>query len=207
MTDELRTQFHSKIGELHQQVQQLMELVRQGAVGSVEVLLGGDTSISDALMTRELLVEELYQAAEVAIQTEIALQAPVARDLRMLLAMLRIVPELERSHDLCEHVARRSAGGLGRELSPRIRELVTRMGAIDDEMWGRVGDAFSTWSDIVDELDQRDDELDELHVSLVAEIASGAVALPVALEMVLVGRFLERIGDHAVNVARRIRVI
>ena len=53
-------------------------------------------------------------------------------------------------------------------------------------------------------LDERDDEMDELHTSLTAELASGAMTLPVTMEMTLVARFYERLGDHAVNVARRV---
>ena len=51
---------------------------------------------------------------------------------------------------------------------------------------------------------ERDDEMDELHSSLLAELASGQMALPVAMEMTLVARFYERLGDHAVNIARRV---
>jgi phosphate transport system protein len=53
-------------------------------------------------------------------------------------------------------------------------------------------------------LDQRDTEMDELHASLIAELASGQMALPVTMEMTLVARFYERLGDHAVNIARRV---
>jgi len=46
--------------------------------------------------------------------------------------------------------------------------------------------------------------MDELHASLLAELASGLMALPVTMEMTLVARFYERLGDHAVNIARRV---
>jgi phosphate transport system protein len=53
-------------------------------------------------------------------------------------------------------------------------------------------------------LAERDDELDELHASLIAELASGRMALPVTMEMMLVALFYKRLGDHAVNIARRV---
>jgi phosphate transport system protein len=53
-------------------------------------------------------------------------------------------------------------------------------------------------------LSLRDDEMDELYASLIAELASGKMALPVTMEMTLVARFYERLGDHAVNIARRV---
>jgi phosphate transport system protein len=60
---------------------------------------------------------------------------------------------------------------------------------------------------VADEVEELDDELDELHVTLTAEIASGSMPLPVAIEAALVARFYERFGDHAVNLARRIAVL
>ena len=53
-------------------------------------------------------------------------------------------------------------------------------------------------------LDERDDEMDELYASLTAELAAGRMSLPVTMEMTLVARFYERLGDHAVNIARRV---
>jgi phosphate transport system protein len=53
-------------------------------------------------------------------------------------------------------------------------------------------------------LDDRDDEMDELFASLMAELGSGRMTLPVTMEMTLVARFYERLADHAVNIARRV---
>ena len=55
-----------------------------------------------------------------------------------------------------------------------------------------------------DVLRARDDEIDDLHVSLTAELAAGGISIPVAIEMGLVARYFERLGDHAVNVTRRL---
>ena len=52
-----------------------------------------------------------------------------------------------------------------------------------------------------------DDELDDLHVTLVAEVSSGSMPLPVAIELAMVARFYERFGDHAVNLARRMAMV
>jgi phosphate uptake regulator len=55
-----------------------------------------------------------------------------------------------------------------------------------------------------DRLRARDDEIDDIHVGLTAEIAAGTISVPVAIEMGLVARYFERLGDHAVNVTRRL---
>jgi phosphate transport system protein len=116
-----------------------------------------------------------------------------------------VVPELERSHDLVEHIARRATGGPREDLTPRIRGLIERMGALGAEMWRTSADAWVEHdADAYASLIARDDEMDQLHAELTSELASGKVTLPVALDMALVARFYERLGDHAVNVARRV---
>jgi phosphate transport system protein len=79
------------------------------------------------------------------------------------------------------------------------------MGAIGLEMWEAASRAYAS-SDTTagDLLRGRDDEIDDLHVSLTAELAAGRISIPVAIEMALVARYFERLGDHAVNVARRL---
>ena len=133
------------------------------------------------------------------------LQAPVASDLRFLLSVLRIAPELERSHDLVCHIASRADRIPGQELSPRCRELIKQMDEVACGMWRRAADCWCQRDgSVASALAEVDDELDELHASLMAELASGTMALPVMMEMTLVARFYERLGDHAVNIARRV---
>jgi phosphate transport system protein len=79
------------------------------------------------------------------------------------------------------------------------------MGTLGVEMWRLCADAWVSRNPLaVDHLEERDDELDELHATLCAEVVIGAHSLPVAMDMALVARFFERLGDHAVNISRRI---
>jgi phosphate transport system protein len=79
------------------------------------------------------------------------------------------------------------------------------MGALGLEMWELAAAAYaSSDSTAADLLRARDDEIDDLHVSLTAELAAGGISIPVAIEMGLVARYFERLGDHAVNVTRRL---
>jgi phosphate transport system protein len=115
------------------------------------------------------------------------------------------VPELERSHDLVVDIARRADHILSEDLSPRSRGLVERMGNLVSDMWRQAADSwYQRDRSAAAALAERDDEMDELHASLIAELASGRLALPVTMEMTLVARFYERLGDHAVNIARRV---
>jgi phosphate transport system protein len=79
------------------------------------------------------------------------------------------------------------------------------MGNLASGMWRQAVDSwYQRDRSIAAKLAERDDEMNELYASLVAELASGRMALPVTMEMTLVARFYERLGDHAVNIARRV---
>ena len=202
---ELRTHFHDQLAAVESKIRQLFAFVAEDLAAATTALLGGDHETIATLTEREHKIDALYKEVEGLVDQLVALQAPVASDLRFLLSVLRVVPELERSHDLVMHIAYHSTHILGDDLSPRIRGLVQRMGTIGSEMWSR---AATGWYDrdanLADELDERDDELDTLHVALVAELAAGHMTLPITMDMTLVARFYERLGDHAVNVARRV---
>jgi phosphate transport system protein len=122
-----------------------------------------------------------------------------------LLSVLRIAPELERSHDLVVQIASRANHVLGADLSPRCRGLIERMGDLASSMWRQAADSwYQRDQSAALVLEERDNEMDELHSSLIAELASGKMALPVTMEMTLVARFYERLSAHAVNIARRV---
>lgn len=202
---ELRQRYHRQLDEINDKMVQLFALVGEGIAAATEALLSGDGDAARLVVERDLLIDSLYVDVETLVNQELALQNPVATDLRFLLSVLRIVPELERSHDLVEHIARRALPGLAEDLTPRIRGLVARMGDVGVEMWRAVSDGWFERDPLCHgRLDIRDEEMDELHVTLTAELASGKTRVPVAMDMALVARFYERLGDHAVNVARRI---
>jgi phosphate transport system protein len=205
---ELRQRYHRQLAEINDKVVQLFALVGEGVAAATEALLSGDRDAARLIVERDSLIDALYRDIEHLVNQELALQNPVATDLRFLLSVLRIVPELERSHDLVEHIARRALPGLADELTPRTRGLIAQMGTIGVEMWRTVSDAwFDRDPRCHKRLDDRDEEMDDLHASLTAELASGKTRVPVAMDMALVARFYERLGDHAVNVANRIRYL
>lgn len=202
---EQRREFQRELDAIEGKVIELFAMVAEDLSRATEALLTGDSEVVKVLAEREQAMDKLYREIEELVNREIALQAPVASDLRFLLSVLRVVPELERSHDLVEHIARRANHSLGEELSPRSRGLVERMGAVASGMWRQAADSwYRRDQSAAAVLKLRDEEMDELHSTLTAELATGRMALPVTMEMTLVARFYERLGDHAVNISRRV---
>lgn len=208
MPEELRLAFHRDLQMIDEKVIQLFALVAEGLAKATDAFLSGDREAARELVAQDKLIDSLYHDVEDLVQHQFALQAPMARDLRFLLTVLRVVPELERSHDLAEHIAKAAARGLSSELPPRVRGLIEEMGRVGVEMWRASARSYlDRDADVADTLDGADDELDDLHVSLTAELVSGQLSVPVATEMTLVARYYERLGDHAVNVAKRVRYL
>ncbi|MHB1930451.1 MAG: phosphate signaling complex PhoU family protein [Acidimicrobiales bacterium] len=203
--DEPRLRYHERLGVIEGNVIQLFALVAEGLVAATEALLSGESEVLEVLRERERSIDDLYRDVEALVNRQFALEAPVATDLRFLLSVLRVVPELERSHDLVLHIAGRAGGGFDAELSPRCRGLVERMGRLGSEMWRQAADSwYERDGSVAAALVERDDEMDSLHAALTAELSSGRMPLPVVMDMTLVARFYERLGDHAVNIARRV---
>jgi phosphate transport system protein len=202
---EQRQEFERELEAIEAKVIELFAMVAEDLPGATHALLSGDDEVIETLGEREQAIDALYPQIEDMANREILLQAPVASDLRFLLSVLRIVPELERSHDLVMQIASRATHILNEDLSPRCRGLVERMGNLASGMWRQAVDSwYERDRSAAAKLSELDNEMDELYASLIAELASGRMALPVTMEMTLVARFYERLGDHAVNVARRV---
>jgi len=139
----------------------------------------------------------------------LAKQAPVAKDLRLIVAILRSTHDLERAGDLAYNVAKVAAqqvpvaeikalSGVLHELSVASRQLLAK--AID--CWATKDAALAA------SLDTVDDQIDQLCKRLYAEVFAlekGKASFEVAMNAVLVGRWFERIADHGVNVAEDVR--
>jgi phosphate transport system protein len=202
---EQRQEFERELEAIEAKVIELFAMVAEDLPGATDALLSGNSEVIKALIEREQAIDALYPEIEGMANREILLQAPVASDLRFLLSVLRIVPELERSHDLVVQIATRANHILSDDLSPRCRGLVERMGNLASGMWRQAVDSwYQRDRSVAATLAERDNEMDELYASLTAELASGRMTLPVTMEMTLVARFYERLGDHAVNIARRV---
>jgi len=200
-----RQEFQRELEGIEAKVIELFAMVAEDLPGATRALLTGDNEVVRTLAERERVIDALYPEIEQLANREILLQAPVASDLRFLLSVVRIVPELERSHDLVVDIARRADHLLGEDLTPRARGLIERMGDLASGMWRQAADSwYQRDRSAAFALSERDDDMDELYASLTAELASGQMALPVTMEMTLVARFYERLGDHAVNIARRV---
>jgi len=198
--------FRHDLDEIDRKVGQLFALVANGIAVATDAFLTADKLGANVMAEQEELMDKLYAEVEELVQRQLVLHSPVAQDLRYLMTVVRIVPELERCGDLAEHIARRGSRGLSNDLTPRVRGTIEQMGVLTSEMWQLAAAGYQS-RDVAaaSRLRTLDDRLDDLHVALAAEVVDSEPSTPVAMEMALVGRFYERLGDHAVNIANRMR--
>ena len=198
----------SVLAEIDRLFVQAFALVGEGIAGATHALLAGDREAAKELVQRDEVVDKLTHDIGALAQGRLVSGQGSLEERRELVAVLRMLADLERNGDLAEHIARRAARGLGAEMSARSRGLVERMGEVATTIWRSTGDAFAERSaNAAAAIDDLDDELDDLHVTLTAEVVSGTMPLPVAIELAMVARFYERFGDHAVNLARRMTAL
>jgi len=191
--------------ELRQQIVRVFALVGEAMAEATHALLAGDRELAKRVVDQDIVIDNLVNDLVATAEAQLLDSANKSVETRRtLLTLLRILPEVERNGDLAEHIARRAARGLGNEMSPRSRGLVERMGEVASMIWREATDVIIDGKlEAAGAIEDIDDELDDLHVSLTAELTSGSMALPVAVELALLARFYERFGDHCVNLARR----
>lgn len=200
--------FHQQLDEIDAKVIRLFALVGEGVAAATDALLAGDVEAARELAEQDQLVDLLEADLEQVAERELLLETPMAGDMRYLVSVLRVVPELERSGDLAEHIAQRAVTGMATRLTPTVRGLLQEMGTSCVELWRAASDAWvERDGDAAAALDKADDHLDDLHERLSAELETADIPLADALQTTLVARFYERLGDHAVHVTERIRYL
>ncbi len=210
--EELRRTFHKEIEEIRQEVLVLGRSVIDAIPRATAVLLKSDLEGADYLLQADDEIDARALNIEDNCFQELALQSPVAGDLRQLVSMIKIAGELERSADLAVNICKAARRIYGHKIDPDLADLIAKMSEQAQQLFISTMEAFAD-NDAAKAaaIDDMDSFLDGLHRRFIAEIfeihAREAIDLQVAVQLAMVARFYERIGDHAVNVGERTRFI
>lgn len=185
----------------------LFSLVTEALAGATDALLGAEVAEASRIVAADNAVDTLTNELSARIWEKVEEIAPSSPELRRMVGMLLILPELERSADLAEHIAQRALSHLGPQMSARSRGVVQRMSEVALDMWRETAAAYQRGDPAGAALDEADEELDILHGRLTDEVACSDMAASVAAQITLLGRFYERLGDHAVNLARKMEAL
>src|SRR5918994_3943993 len=131
----VRKGFMSALDDIDERVTRLYALVTESLIAATDSFLAADRESARSVAGGDELIDQLEREIEQAVERTLLFEAPVARDFHRLVTALRILPELERSGDLAEHIASRAAAGLGGDLTPAIRGIIEQLGQEVVAMW------------------------------------------------------------------------
>ncbi|MFY9914288.1 MAG: phosphate signaling complex protein PhoU [Nocardioidaceae bacterium] len=204
----MRVQYQQQLDNILNELVEMTGGVRAALSQATDALLNADVTAAELVISGDLAIDEARERIENDSFEILARQAPVAGDLRMLVASLRMVADLERMGDLSVHVAKVARLRYPTKAVPaELEPVISEMAKTADEMIASAADIVET-RDIraAQELEVADDEMDRLRRSMFRILLSDDwdAGVEPAVDMALLGRYYERIGDHAVSMARRI---
>ncbi|ALG28022.1 MULTISPECIES: phosphate signaling complex protein PhoU [Glutamicibacter] len=197
--------------DLQQIGEELIEMANQVATAmdrAWDSLANADVELAQEVIAADAKIDFLQnQLDERAIDT-LALQGPVASDLRMIVGSLRMSASLERMGDLARHLAQLARLRFPQPAIPeRISATFSEMARIDIQIAQAVARLLDTRDlKIAAEIIELNHEVDRLHSSVFARIAEADwdASAPTTVDVSLTSRYLERFGDHGVSVARKV---
>ncbi len=208
----LRANFHDQLDDIRNGIARMSSGVTELVPRATEILLTGDLEGAEYV----ILGDDEYDAQAVELEERcfslIALQAPVAGDLRQLVSAIKIIADVERSADLCVNICKAARRIYSHELDAGLRGIIHKCGLQAAVLFKEATEAYLvTDGPRSAALHDMDAYLDDLHRQFIQIIfqshAAGNIDLQVAVQLAVVARFYERIGDHAVNVGDRTRYI
>jgi phosphate transport system protein len=204
----MRDAYADQLDSIRDDLLTMTRLVGNAVSSATNALLDGDAAVAEKVISDDVAIDSLRVAIENNSFELLSLQNPVAGDLRMLVASLRMVSEFERMGDLAVHVAKIARLRVPEVAVPdEVVPTIARMAAVAEVMIAKVGHVIAN-SDVAaaEELEEVDEEMDKLRRSSFRELLGSdwKHGVEPAVDIALLGRYYERIADHAVSIARRV---
>jgi phosphate transport system protein len=204
----MREQFHDELQGLSDLLVEMTRLVGSAVSRATLALLDSDLPIAESVISEDEEVDALQTEFEERSLALLALQQPVATDLRVIVTGLRMSSDLERMGDLARHVAKLARMRHPRSaIPPELRDTLLRMGRVAEEIVAKTGNVIAQRDiDLAEQLEVDDDVMDGLHRELFRVLLDDdwPHGIEAAIDVTLCGRYYERFADHAVSVARRV---
>jgi len=204
----MRTAYQEQLAGLTEQLGQMCGLAGAAMERATQALLNADLALAEQVITDHEQITAMSARAEETAFVLLALQAPVAGDLRAIVSSLQIAADIDRMGALALHVAKITRRRHPQHALPEeVRGYFAEMGRVAVELGNAAKEALLTRDpDRAARIREDDDAMDDLHKHLFSvlmdrEWKHGVTA---AVDVTLLSRFYERFADHAVEVARRV---
>jgi phosphate transport system protein len=204
----MREAYHDQLDAIFRDLAAVCGKVQQAVRLATQALLTGDAETAEAVISADSAIDEATERVEDNCFSLLSLQQPVAGDLRVIVSALRMVSELERMGDLSVHVAKIARLRVPQIAVPEeVRPTIARMAEVAEDMVSRVSQIITERDvEAAIALSRDDDEMDRLRRNSFTQLLSDdwEHGVEAAVDIALLGRYYERIADHAVSVGNRV---
>jgi phosphate transport system protein len=201
----METHFQQELNGLKKELLKMAGLAEQAIANAIDALVKRDSALAEKTIREDTAINDIELEIDDLSLKLLALHQPMAADLRFITSALRINIELERIGDLAVNIAERA---LSLNQEPQLKPYIDipRMAEITKNMVKTVLDAFVSGDpDLARAVCERDDQVDDLNDQVFRELLSYMLADPQtitrAVHLIIVSKYLERIADHATNIA------
>jgi len=208
--DEIRKSFHQQLEDIKQDVIELAAMVVESIPRATQALLDADLSAAQAVIDYDDFLDAKSLEIDEHCLRLLALQQPMASDLRVIMTAMRLNWDLERAGDLACNICKTIRRMYGTPIEPKLRGLIVQMSEEAYRLTHLAIDAYAERNvALAAALDDMDDRLDALQrdfvIALIEQHDRSVMPLQSAVQLALVARYYERLGDHAVNIGERIQ--
>jgi phosphate transport system protein len=204
----MRDTYHEQLDDILVELERMTRTVSTAVRRSTRALLAADIKAAEEIIAADIELDASGEGVEDRVFELMARQAPVANELRMLVAALRMVADLERMGDLAAHVAKIARMRYPQPAIPaELSTVIEQMGTVAEAMVNAAGNVIKTRDvSAAHALESTDDDMDRLRTNQFRMMMddSWPHGVEVAVDIALLGRYYERIADHAVSMARRV---
>ena len=200
-----RAAYHRQLGDLARQVVSLGSAVWDNIGRATDALLGYDLALVDDVLSADDRIDEFSNQLENGAVTVLACESPVASELSYVVSLLRLAYELERCGDLMVNVARATHRLRGPIVDPVVKQALLDLAQKSRTLFERALAMYAAGEKA--DLHEEDDEVDAAHTFLLKVLADERVDPGTIIALTIAGRCFERVGDHAVNLADRSRLV
>jgi phosphate transport system protein len=204
----MRDAYHEQLDDILVELERMTRTVSTAVRRSTRALLAADIKAAEEIIAADIELDASGEGVEDRVFELMARQSPVANELRMLVAALRMVADLERMGDLAAHVAKVARMRYPQPaIPPELSAVIGEMGAVAEAMVNAAGDVIKSRDvSAAQALESTDDKMDKLRTNQFRMMMddSWPHSVEVAVDIALLGRYYERIADHAVSMARRV---
>ncbi|MCS5499314.1 phosphate signaling complex protein PhoU [Cnuibacter physcomitrellae] len=207
----MREVFQQELREVQERLIEISKLVEVAIQKATKAFNDSDVSMAESVIADDAKIDALAAGLDELAIGILALQQPVARDLRVVVTALRVSASLERMGDIAEHIAQLARYRYPDKVVKKVlRATFAEMGELDVTVAAKLTELLATENlEILEQMRDIDDRIDELHVS-VFDAVLGATWQGEAVDTVdvtLASRYHERFADHAISIAKKVQYL